>query len=201
MSKGFKNESKQLFSKITRHPPDCQDCCKFCVCVCTWGCWAGSPVWRWAPPCWSDLNWVGWSRSDHCVCLCPLKIDHKKGETSECWPNCMIQSSHTACVCACFTWQEGQFLLEDREDGGRFHVDVGHLLTHRWIHIFQHSFLWKSPDLLFIRPVKPHICFSKCRFVDTGPKSPPKVQKLAHLMVHWLGTSPLAQTLANCFNH
>lgn len=34
-------------------------------------------------------------------------------------------------ISACVTRQEGQFLLEHGEDGGRFHVDVGHLQTRK----------------------------------------------------------------------
>ncbi len=154
MSEGFKNETKQSFVNITahRHKPECHCCCRccfyhcVCVCVCvyvcTWGCWAGSPVWRWAPPCWSDPNWGGWSGSDHCAGLCPLKRD-RPVERGDFWllTKLHVNRDYTltcrhviskfvctyVCVCVFVTWQKGQFLLEDGEDGGRFHVNVGHL--------------------------------------------------------------------------
>lgn len=53
----------------------------------TWECWAGSRVWRWALPCWSDLNWGGCSGSDHCDGLFPLeRCNNTDGKTSHHWP-------------------------------------------------------------------------------------------------------------------
>lgn len=41
----------------------------------------------------------------------------------------------------CFTREEGQFLLEHGEDGGRFHVDVGHLRTRKTNGCFSNGFV------------------------------------------------------------
>lgn len=58
----------------------------YCLCVCcmcTWGCWGGSLVCHWAPPCWSGLNREGWSGSDRCAGLSPLAEQETDGETGK----------------------------------------------------------------------------------------------------------------------
>lgn len=77
------------------------------------------------------------------------------------------------------TWEEGQFLLEHREDGARFHVDVGHLQMEKDTWVFFSNCLFKMFGFcLFCKDLKsfPGACYlRRSNLLTQELKEPQKV--------------------------